>query len=246
MDMHRLEEVLDSVGEHLVVDTEVAREVTREVTTSGDATDWRERRGVWRGRRLVGAAAAVLAAVLLVATPAGGALLDWLGVGSTSIRVDDTTPLPGPDSERLVDGLEPIDAATAERLLGVALPRFDTSSIGPPDMLYRVPEGGVLAAWQSNDTTLWMRRAVGEPELELSKWATSAAQVRVVENLGEVAAVVEGEHGLSTPHRTLAASTVVLWVSRGWELRLESAVDGDADQIVALARDLDQLVVGAR
>ncbi len=59
----------------------------------------------------------------------------------------------------------------------------------------------------------------------------AAPGVRDVPGLGDQALVLEGDHVLDTPGRSLAATTAVLWLDEGREFRLEAAVP--ADRLVA-------------
>ncbi len=50
-----------------------------------------------------------------------------------------------------------------------------------------------------------------------------------IAGVGDEALIVEGTHVLETPHRRLAADTVLLWVDGDKEYRLESDLDRDDD-----------------
>jgi hypothetical protein len=47
-------------------------------------------------------------------------------------------------------------------------------------------------------------------------------QVTPIPRLGDLAALIEGEHVLETPARRVAAGRVLIWVADGLEYRLES------------------------
>ena len=55
-----------------------------------------------------------------------------------------------------------------------------------------------------------------------------------IAGVGDEALIVEGTHVLETPHRRLAADTVLLWVDGDKEYRLES--DLDRDTMVEIAQ----------
>jgi hypothetical protein len=193
-----------------------------------------------RGRTRVLIAAAVIAVIALASllvTPAREAVADWFGLGSTGIeRVGpgegDPSGLP-----YLVDGMEPIDRATAERTLRAPLPTIDSATLGPPEILGAPPEGGVLMAWSDQATTLWVRRSDLPADQAVGKLGSIDDAIVEVDGLGEAAISIDGEHVLETPLRRLAADNVVIWLDGGFELRLES--DAPVDDLVALARSID-------
>jgi hypothetical protein len=59
-----------------------------------------------------------------------------------------------------------------------------------------------------------------------------------VGGLGDAAVFVGGDHVLTTPHRRLAADSVVLWVRDGFEYRLEA--DTERARMLDLARAVDR------
>src|SRR5262245_9902371 len=85
-----------------------------------------------RARLLVAAAVAlvVLLAASALLTPAGDAVADWLGIGSTSIE---QVPRPQADPRglpRLTAGAVEVDRATATARLGQPLPTLSRAVLG--------------------------------------------------------------------------------------------------------------------
>ena len=186
-------------------------------------------------RWLLVAAAAVIVLVLgLAIAPAREAVADWLGIGSTEVRMDPERGQPSPQMPHLSDGARPVDAAAASTELGRALP--DVSNVFPgatPE--YAVPiEGGVLVRWPGHDETLWIRAETADSGVLLKKYAQHDARIEEVDDLGDAALWLGASHVLETPGRELAASHVLLWLDRGLELRLEG--DLPRDDMVAIAR----------
>ena len=199
----RLEQILMSVGDHLVVDEPA------------------EQRGSTWLRRL--AVAAVILVALLVAglavAPVRSAVADWLGIGNTHV----VKAPGGVDSSGLPliqERLTPVSRDQAERALGHSLPTVD--GLGDPQVLVLPPEGGVIMAWPEGRTTLWVHSIDVDPRVFLDKLVAMGEHVEPVEGVGEAALSVEGTHILETPGRTLAARSVLLWVQDGVEYRLES------------------------
>ncbi len=215
----RLEVVLMSVGEHLVVDAPVPA---------------KRASSVWP-RRLAIAAAVVVAllVVTMAIAPVREAVADWLGIGSTHIvKVEggiDATDLP-----TIRDGLKVISRADAETALRAPLPEVPV--LGEPDVLVRAPEGGVVMGWAKGDTTLWVHGMSLEPGPFLDKLLAAGERVEPVEGVGEDALYVEGTHVLETPARRLAARSVLLWVEDGREYRLES--DLARDELIEIAKSV--------
>ena len=214
----RLEEILVSVGAHLVVDAPSA-----------------QRGSTWI-RRL--AVAAVILVALLVAglavAPVRSAVADWLGIGRTHVvKVPggvDTSGLP-----LIQERLTPVTHDEAERALGDSLPT--AGALGDPHVLVLPPEGGVIMAWPEGRTTLWVHSIDVDPRVFLDKLVAVGERVEPVEGVGDAALYVEGTHILETPGRTLAARSVLLWVQDGVEYRLES--DLTRDQMIEVAKSVE-------
>ena len=117
------------------------------------------------------------------------------------------------------------------------MPPLDASELGAPAGYSLMPEGGVLVVW-ADRSTLWIHAAEFEAGVLFNKLVSTEADVQQVDDLGDDALAVSGDHFLRTPRRTVAATTAVLWRSGPWEYRLES--DRDQTALIALARQLDE------
>jgi hypothetical protein len=222
LDDDRLAEVLASMRDLLV---------TQPADAAAPSVDRRH-----RPMSIIALAAAAAAVAVVSVSPLRGAVADWLGIGSTRIDIDPTlfpttAPLPAID-----EGLQRIDLAAAEQRLGIELPPLDTAELGSPTGYSLMPEGGILVIW-SDMSTLWIHSDdVADPGAMFDKLVSLEADVQRVDDLGDEALAVSGRHFLYTPHRTVAATTAVLWRSGGWEYRLES--DRDQRSLIAIARQL--------
>jgi hypothetical protein len=192
-----------------------------------------------RGRALLVAAAVLLLAVVsvLIVAPAREAVADWLGLGSTEVRIEpDGTTVPLAALPTLADGARVARAAEAAAELGRALPtvtRADTDAAPA----YAIPvEGGVLVRWPGRDETLWIHAVTDESVGYFKKFATPDAAIEDVDGVGDAALWLGGAHVLETPGRALAAQNVLLWLDDGLEWRLEG--DLGRDEMVAIARAL--------
>jgi hypothetical protein len=217
----RLEAILTSVGQHLVVTV--------------DAPPAALRPSPWPRRLAVAAAVLVVALVATLAVgPAREAVARWLGIGSTRIeRVPDVSvPVALPT---VTGGLSPATLEEAERALGGAVPGVE--ALGPPQAMFVPPEGGVILVWPEGATTLWIRDPDFEPAMFVKKLVDAGEPAESISGVGDEALIVEGSHILETPHRRLAAGTVLLWVVGDQEYRLESDLDRDA--MVAVARSVE-------
>jgi hypothetical protein len=217
----RLDAVLASGGEHLVVEPEAGR--------SHAGRKWR-----WWA-----VAAAVLVAASLGAlavAPVRTAVADWLGIGSTRVEhVPEGTDAVG-DLPRLATDLPAVDPRDAEAALGKPLPDTGSTGLGPPQRLGLPPEGGVLLSWSAGDTTLWAHTASVRPTDLLRKMLDLGDRVEPVAGLGDNALLISGEHILETPRRRLAAGSVLIWIDDGIEYRLESNLDPTA--MIDIARSI--------
>ena len=191
---------------------------------------------------VVAVVAIVSLAVGLIA-PVREAVAGWLGIGST--RVDQAPADDRRQRPEVGEGLEPATPAEVEDALGatpVSL-GLDASDLGPPELLALAPEGGAILAWSQGAATLWVRPQAGDGVSvgPFVKRPTGPQRlvVRDVPGLGDQALVIEGDHALDTPGRSLAATTTVLWLDGGRELRLEA--DVSADRLVGIARSFDGL-----
>jgi hypothetical protein len=218
-----LDLVLASVGRHLVLDEEMAP------AAAG-------RRAPHRRLLVVAAVIVVLVVLAIAIAPVRRTVAGWLGLGSTTIvRVPVTTPTTVP-LPAISAGLRTIDPAEAAQRIGRPLPNAAATELGEPQRIAAMPEGGVVLVWSDGGTTLWIHDS-DLPSIQLLKKLISAGQeVRSIDHLGDGALAVTGDHILVTPHRTIAAGTVVLWTDAGLELRLESNLP--LDTMVRIARQL--------
>lgn len=222
LDDDRLHVVLASMTELLVTDAAAARVAHRPRRVAP---------AIWVGV----AVAAVIAATVLAVAPLRHTVADWLGIGSTAIEIDPTAASTISSLPSITLDLTRIDRAGAEATLGVALPSFEGTELGAPQGFALMPEGGVLVVW-SDRTTLWIHRLSIPTDVLFTKMVAAGSMVQRVDDLGDDALAVSGEHVLRTPHRTVAAATTVLWRQRELEYRLDA--DRDVDALIDLARAL--------
>lgn len=220
-----LTRVLVSVGEYLDTDPASA--------TVSTAEGLRSRR--WLA--IAAAIAAVLVGATLAIAPVREAVADFLGIGSTAVEVvpessADPAGLPTIDA-----GLIDITPSAAASRLGQALPDVAATSLGEPDRIMAMPEGGVLLAWSDGATTLWIHFGTMPGDMLFKKLIDAGQDARAVDGLGDSALLVTGQHILETPYRRVKAGTVLLWTDGATEYRLES--DLDEATMIDIARDLD-------
>jgi FAD/FMN-containing dehydrogenase len=225
IDIDRLEVILASVGQHLIV----------EPVGDDDAADRRDR-GPW-GRRLLAAAVIVAVASAAVASiaPARRAVSGWLRAGNIEVEVDPDLTV-SPQLPAFIDDLEPLATERVEGELGLPMPDVSTSRLGPPDAWWSPPELGVLATWVEGDTSLWIVATADTYPASLDKWLQSPAAAESVPDLGDGGYVVEGAHIFQTPFRTVSADSVVAWTAGDLTFRLDSTMS--RDRLVAVARSL--------
>lgn len=211
----RLEAVLISVGQHLVIppEPEVVSLAAR-----------RPARSVRRARRLlaVAAAAAIVAGATLLVPSARTAVADLLGIGSTRIEIAPEDEVDETSLPRIVDGLASISIAKALAILQMELPDTAGTTLGSPDTIYQMPEGGVLLAWGAEDATLWVQAETADTEAIFTKLINSNQDIEQVDGIGSTALFIDGIHILQTPHRRLTATSVLLWNYNGLEYRFEA------------------------
>lgn len=229
----RLDAILASIGEHL--DTGSA---STSITLGAPRTSSRPR------TRVLAAVATVIVVVVLAITaiaPARRAVADFLRIGST--RIDrppagalPATGAPGASLPGLLDGLTRIDRATASARLGRAIPDTAATTVGEPDAIYATtsPDDGIILAWSTSATTLWIHRAPVDNAIIYAKQLGGTNRVEMLNGIGDSALAITGPHTLRTPDRTIAAGNVVLWIRGGVEYRLEA--DRPTGDLIALAR----------
>jgi hypothetical protein len=235
----RLALVLASVGEHLVVpDVDV-------VPAPGDR-GLRRSPGARTARRRVVAAAIAAGVGLGVGAgvaPVREAVADWFGLGSTGferVAPEDADAADPHGLPPLDAGLHSVSESAAESVLGRPLPSFAGTTLGEPDRIVLPPESGVLLVWEKDATSLWIKSNEDPAYVLVDKLLDSYDTVEPLDDLGEGAVFVEGDHVLATPYRRVAAGTVVLWVDDGLELRLES--DRPVDDLVTTAWAIDAVM----
>ena len=179
----------------------------------------------------------MLVGATLAIAPVREAVADFLGIGSTAVEVV-------PESEADPAGLPTIDAgliditpSAAASRLGHALPDVAATSLGEPDRIMAMPEGGVLLAWSDGATTLWIHSGTMPGDMLFKKLIDAGQDARAIDELGDAALVVTGQHVLETPYRRVKAGTVLLWTDEATEYRLES--DLDEATMIDIAHDLD-------
>lgn len=238
LDDDRLADVLASVGALLVTVPDSAP-----ATANVRAPARAHRRSMpsirWRWQWAPVLAVGLIAAIVLAVAPVRSAVAGWLGIGSTSIQIDPTPPSTAAPLPSIDAGLRRIDRTTAAERLGSLPEALDATKLGPPTGFATMPEGGVLVVWPDS-TTLWIHDAEIEAGMLFDKLVQAGQSVQPVDGLGDRALVITGDHFLRTPHRTIAATTSVLWQSDDREYRLES--DRDDAELIELAR---QIAVGS-
>jgi hypothetical protein len=186
-------------------------------------------RGRRRSRLLV--AALVLAAVLIAVAaiaPARQAVADFLGIGSTEVRVVEHGA-EGAPPKRLapVDDVDPLRAQL--RAAGLVLP--DPSLVGEP-IAAQVRLGSETLLGFA-DVVLAQRHEGGVPVLKRvsGRSRVEAAQV------GDTAALwIEGRHTRQVGNRVVRSESALVWVAYGLELRLEG--DLPRERMLAIARSV--------
>ncbi len=234
----RLDDVLASVGRHLVIDA-----------AAGDAgasiADADRARARLRRRLLVAAViVAVLAGAVASIPPARHAVGGWLRAGRIDVSIDpDVTIDPGLPA--FIDDATPIDPADAPIVLGQDLPDLTSTSLGPPTGWWTVPEGGVVVTWNDTETSLWIV-ATGPGEqghIDKSIDASGAVSATWLPDLGNGGIAIDGAHLMQTPRRTVAAESVVAWDEGGLTFRLEAALD--IDDLVQIAEAISAAMSGS-
>lgn len=222
----RLEAVLTSIGHHLEIPPAPAEPMAAVPRAS-------RRRP---GPMLVAAAALAVAVGGVALIPSTrAAVADLLGIGSTRVEVVGDEPIGETELPHIAQGLTEISIDEATTILGGELPDTADTALGPPEAVYRMPEGGVLLAWRDDTATLWVRDAT-ETEIIVRKLVGSGEDVESVDGVGTEALLITDVHLLETPRRRVAAQRVLLWYDADHEYRLEA--DMAPADLIAIARDL--------
>ena len=230
----RLDEVLASIGRHLVIDTPAGDLVMPAGDSGGTSSQWSGR----RGRLLVAAViVAVVAASVVSIAPARRVVGGWLRAGRIDVSVDPNMTIE-PGLPGFIDAATPIDQSYATTLLGHTPPDLASSSLGVPDGWWTVPEGGVLLTWTETVTSLWMV-PTGEHEaghIDKIVRVADAEHPTWLPDLGNGGIAIDAPHLVLTPQRRVAAGSVVAWDVGGITFRLESTLD--IDELVLVAESI--------
>jgi hypothetical protein len=225
IDIDRLEVILASVGQHLIV----------EPVGAADAADRRDR-GPWRERLLVAAVAVlVLSAAVASIAPARRVVSGWLRAGNIEVEVDPDLTV-SPELPAFVDDIPPLDEERLAGRLGQPVPDVSGSTLGAPDAWWSPPELGILATWSQDATSLWIVATADTYPASLDKWLREPDAATSVPDLGQGGYIVEGAHIFQTPFRTVAANSVVAWTDGDLTFRLDSTMS--RDRLLEVARSI--------
>jgi hypothetical protein len=171
---------------------------------------------------------AVAAATVLAIAPARHTVGGWLRVGNVDVRViPEATAGPTETLPGLLDGsaIRPADGEAVGAVLGDDLDAVSSTALGRPTRWWTLPEGGVVAEWPAQGTTLWVADLDAMSSMLLDKLVGGAEAVVALPDLGDRPGgmAVSGPHLLVTPHRRVAATDVVAWTEHGNLYRLESS-----------------------
>lgn len=220
----RLELILSSVGQHLVV--EAADDVGFE----------RPETARWGRRLLVAATVAAMASAAVASiAPARRVVSGWLRAGDIEIEIDPDLTV-GRQLPSFIDGAEPLEPSRLAGDVGTRVPDVSTSRLGAPGAWWSPLEGGVLATWHADDTSLWIVESADTLPGMLEKWLRHAEAGTTVPDLGDGGYVVEGRHIFQTPFRTVAANSVVAWSDGDLTFRFDSTMP--SDELLDVARSI--------
>ncbi|MDH3293237.1 MAG: hypothetical protein OER95_02825 [Acidimicrobiia bacterium] len=199
------------------------------------------------GLRLA-AVVVVLVATLtvLVMSPVGEAVADWLGIGATGIVIEEGRETGSRDESSPSTGEGHLGRLVVPRPAGTPIP-----SLGPPDAVHDHPFRGRSYLWQHvvgrrvvlsarpTDSPLSLKSLAAADDVEFLNVdrQPGAASERTM-----VGVWIDAPHQLSLPVEgldldlTLVAGPVLIWVDGKVELRLEGA--NDRQQALALAAEI--------
>jgi len=219
----------------------------------------RDRRAAWFGAQPTGlsAVAAAVALIVLTAaavlalTPAGQAVADWLGIGSTGVEIIDGTGdgdaddgesgvQPGSNNDGGADQLSIDTDSLGDEVRDSAADPI--SSVGPPEAVfddsrrgrsyYWQPEAGaaLLLSVRSTKAALAIKSVVGAEGVE---FLTLGADESDDSAEGLPALWIGDPHGLRYPgdevdlnlEMTLLSGPVLIWLDAEVEYRLEGVAD---------------------
>jgi hypothetical protein len=226
IDIDRLEVILASVGQHLIVEPVGYAEAP----DSGVPVPWRQ-------RVLVAAVAVlVLSAAVASIAPARRVVSGWLRAGNIEVEVDPDVTVTA-DLPAFVDGIEPLAEPDLASMLGRPVPDLSGSLLGSPEAWWSPPERGILATWDDEEaTSLWVVATADTYPGMLEKWLHEPEDAASVPDLGDGGYLVEGSHIFQTPFRTIAADSVVAWTDGDLTFRLDSTMA--PDRLVDVARSI--------
>lgn len=223
----RLEDVLASVGRSLVIDVTAGAAVAPTRNGRRNCHDPR--------RRLFVAAmalAVVVGAVVSIA-PARRAVGGWLRAGRIDVSVEPNIGRHSVELPSFINGATPIERGRITELLGQRAPDVESTSLGPPNGWWTVPEGGVVATWESGATSLWIVPTDQHQSGMIDKLVDAADLATGLPQLGDGGFAVSGAHVMQTEHRRLAADSVVAWQDGALTFRFESEID--LDKLITIA-----------
>ncbi len=227
----RLDDVLASVGRHLMVET-----LDDDDDAGGPAT---VADGWWRPARrrvlVAGVAAGILAGSIASIPPARRAVGGWLRAGRIEVTVDPNAAI-DPALPSFLDDATPIDPADRAAVLGQLPPDVRSTALGSPTAWWTVPEGGVVATWAAGMTSLWILPVDIPDYWFIDKSVETADAVTDLPDLGDGGFAVAWTHLMETPHRLVAAEAVVVWSGGTLMFRLES--DLDVDVLITVAESI--------
>ena len=174
----------------------------------------------------------MIAGAVVAIAPARRAVSGWFRVGRIELDIDRRTVPTGLPS--LTDAARQIEPSAADDLLGRPMPAVDTSSLGAPTLVDDPRRRRARRLARRRDVAVDVHTAGGEELVD--KIVAAEADVTELPDLGDGGAAVRGSHVLQTPHRRVAADSVVIWADDGLTWRLEGTAE--LDELVDVASQL--------
>ena len=221
----RLDAVLASVGQHLVVEADENAARLAPGRTRG------------RHRLLLVAAVVVIVATAALASiaPARRVVSDWLRAGNIEVEIDPRVTVV-PSLPSFIDGARPLHQDELAIELGLAVPDLSESLLGQPSAWWSTEEPGVVGTWAEEDTSLWVVASSETFPGALEKWVRDASQVTALPTLGDGGYAVGGAHVFDTPYRRTRAQSVVAWTEGPLTFRLDSSMP--RARLIAVAQSI--------